>query len=126
MQFTDEDDGIKLLIGLSAADSDIHMLALFRRVKLKLTREEDVSSGVISCETKRAMDIGSLVHNYSLPLQDIICKHKSASVKSALWGFLTAMVIPNIGAFIARVLSSHYLFQPDGCQMVISPKLSAR
>lgn len=54
-------------------------------------------------------------------------EHKSARAKvQAFGGFLTAMVIPNIGAFIAWVLSLHYLFQPGGCQMSISPKLSAQ
>ncbi len=44
-------------------------------------------------------------------------EHKSARKGPCFLGILTAMVIPNIGAFIARVLSLHYLFQPDGCQM---------
>ncbi|VEI48085.1 PTS system mannitol-specific EIICBA component [Actinobacillus equuli] len=31
--------------------------------------------------------------------------------------FLSNMVMPNIGAFIAWVLLPHYLFLPVGCQM---------
>lgn len=54
-------------------------------------------------------------------------EHKSARAKvRAFGGFLTAMVIPNIGAFIARDLLPHYLFQPAGCQMSISLKLLVR
>ena len=54
-------------------------------------------------------------------------EHKSARAKvQAFGGFLTAMVIPNIGAFLPGDLLPHYLFQPAGCQMSILPKLSVR
>lgn len=54
-------------------------------------------------------------------------ENKSARAKvQAFGGFLTAMVIPNIGAFIAWGLLLRYLFPPVGCRMNISPKLSAR
>lgn len=53
-------------------------------------------------------------------------ENKSARAKVRALGFLTAMVIPNIGAFIARVLLLRYLFPPVGCLTNISPKLSAR
>lgn len=55
-------------------------------------------------------------------------ENKSARAKvQAFGGFLTAMVIPNIGAFIAPgVLLLRYLFPPVGCLTNISPKLSAR
>ncbi len=54
-------------------------------------------------------------------------ENKSARAKvRAFGGFLTAMVIPNIGAFIAGVLLLRYLFPPVGCLTNISPKLSAR
>ncbi len=54
-------------------------------------------------------------------------ENKSARAKvQAFGGFLTAMVIPNIGAFIAWVLLLRYLFPPVGCLTNISPKLSAR
>lgn len=54
-------------------------------------------------------------------------ENKSARAKvRAFGGFLTAMAIPNIGAFIARVLLLRYLFPPVGCLTNISPKLSAR
>lgn len=50
-------------------------------------------------------------------------EHKSARAKvQAFGGFLTAMVIPNIGAFIAWGLLLPYLFQPVGYRMNISPK----
>lgn len=54
-------------------------------------------------------------------------ENKSARAKvQAFGGFLTAMVIPNIGAFIAWGLLLHYLFLLVGCLTNISPKLSAR
>lgn len=54
-------------------------------------------------------------------------EHKSARAKvQAFGGFLTAMVIPNIGAFIAWGLLLRYLFLPAGCRMNNSPESSAR
>lgn len=54
-------------------------------------------------------------------------ENKSARAKvQAFGGFLTAMVIPNIGAFIAWGFITA-LFIPTGCCLTnISPKLSAR
>lgn len=54
-------------------------------------------------------------------------ENKSARAKvQAFGGFLTAMVIPNIGAFIAWGFITALFIPPVGCLTNISPKLSAR
>ncbi len=78
MRFTDEDDGIKLLIGLSAADSDSHIGAI--QALSELLCEEDVLAALLAAKSEKELaDIiarawysrftGILIWNTSLLVQ---------------------------------------------------------
>ena len=85
--FPGNDEPIKLLIGLSAADADSHIGAI--QALSELLCEEEILEQLLTASSEKQ-------------LADIIMEHKSARAKvQAFGGFLTAMVIPNIGAFIA-------------------------
>ncbi|EAN1168659.1 PTS mannitol transporter subunit IIA, partial [Salmonella enterica] len=53
VQFTDEDDGIKLLIGLSAADSDSHIGAI--QALSELLCEEDVLAALLAAKSEKEL-----------------------------------------------------------------------
>lgn len=98
--FPGNDEPIKLLIGLSAADADSHIGAIQALSEL-LCEEEILEQLLTASSEKQLADIISRGKLLS-PLQDNIMENKSARAKvQAFGGFLTAMVIPNIGAFIA-------------------------
>lgn len=53
VQFTDEDDGIKLLIGLSSADSDSHIGAI--QALSELLCEEDVLAALLAAKSEKEL-----------------------------------------------------------------------
>ncbi len=98
--FPGNDEPIKLLIGLSAADADSHIGAIQALSEL-LCEEEILEQLLTASSEKQLADIISH-DNYSLLYRIILWKTSLLVQRSRLLGaFVTAMVIPNIGAFIA-------------------------
>lgn len=111
VQFADDDEPVKLLIGLSAANADSHIGAI--RALSELLCEEENPQHYLLLNQKNSWRILSPAHNHFL-LDRILSWNTSLLVQGpGFWGFLTAMVIPNIGAFIARGFITA-LFIPTG------------